>query len=150
MPGIKDYFVGTIAGISVDSLIMRNIQKVVITRLKSRLILPKQKPKLKQLLGIKTTVYVVNDTMTFLEYVLSTFNKIWISPYGRFHWRTLLVFGDTHLGVYYPVLKYMIPCCLKNRSFNYQKQLTVIPQVLLHQQCLQTGNGRPDQKPPKE
>ena len=77
-PGIKDYFVGTIAGISVDSFNYEEYSKKEGRYYKVKVAFDSAKAetkKLKQLLGIKTTVYVVNDTMTFLEYVLSTFNK---------------------------------------------------------------------------
>ena len=79
-PGIKEYFSGKITNISVDSFERENNSpnkdryydvKVVFDS-DQNLITPK---RLAGLLGIRTLVYVINDQMTFMEYILSTFNK---------------------------------------------------------------------------
>ncbi len=77
-PGIKDYFIGTIDGISVDSFNYEEYAKKEGRYYKVKVNFKTDDKKLvhfNELLGIKTTVYVVNDQMTFIQYILSTFNK---------------------------------------------------------------------------
>lgn len=78
-PGIKDYFFGKITGISVDSFDYDEYSKEGARYYKVKISFDTKKKQdlknLDDLLGIKTTVYAVNDKMTFLEYISSTFNK---------------------------------------------------------------------------
>ena len=78
-PGIKDYFFGKIIGISVDSFDYEEYAKEGTRYYKVKIVfdtIKKQNIKrLTDLLGIQTTIYAVNDKMTFIEYILSTFNK---------------------------------------------------------------------------
>ncbi|MGR6831711.1 hypothetical protein [Aliivibrio wodanis] len=77
-PGIRDFFYGKINDISVDSFVYDEYSKegkryynVKISFYDNKEVIK----KLNGLLGLKTTVYIVNDTMTFFEYILSVFNK---------------------------------------------------------------------------
>ena len=78
-PGIKDYFFGKIVGISVDSFDYEEYAKEGTRYYKVKIIFDTNKTqnikRLTVLLGIQTTIYAVNDKMTFLEYIFSTFNK---------------------------------------------------------------------------
>lgn len=77
-PGIKDYFHGTITGISVDSFNYEEYSKKDGRYYKVKVLFSDADNKsiqFNELLGIKTTVFVVNDQMTFIQYILSTFNK---------------------------------------------------------------------------
>lgn len=77
-PGIKDYFYGKIEDISVDSFDHQEYSKQGSRYYRVKVALDANRGKadrLSKLLGIKTTVFVVNNEMTFIEYVLSTFNR---------------------------------------------------------------------------
>lgn len=78
-PGIKDYFFGKITGISVDSFDYDEYSKEGSRYYNVKINFDTEKKqnikKLDDLLGIKTTIYAVNDQMTFIEYIFSTFNK---------------------------------------------------------------------------
>ena len=76
-PGIKDYFYGWIDNISMDSFEHDEYSKQGSRYYDVKVMLDSDKEllRLSTLLGLKTSVYVVNDQMTFIEYILSTFNK---------------------------------------------------------------------------
>lgn len=76
-PGIKDYFYGWIDNISMDSFEYDEYSKQGARYYDVKVMLDSDKEQLKlsTLLGLKTSVYVVNDQMTFVEYIFSTFNK---------------------------------------------------------------------------
>ena len=76
-PGIKDYFYGWVDNISSDSFAYDGQAKQGVRYYDVKIMLDgdKEPLRLSTLLGLKTSVYVVNDQMTFLEYLLSTFNK---------------------------------------------------------------------------
>ncbi len=77
-PGIRGFYYGKIKDISVDSFEYdeyskqgRRYYSVKISFYDNDEVIN----KLNGLLGLKTSVYVINDTMTFLEYIVSFFNK---------------------------------------------------------------------------
>lgn len=77
-PGIRGFYYGKIKDISVDSFEYdeyskqgRRYYSVKISFYDNDEVIN----KLNGLLGLKTSVYVINDTMTFLEYIVSVFNK---------------------------------------------------------------------------
>nr|WP_157828335.1 hypothetical protein [Enterovibrio nigricans] len=77
-PGIKEYFYGKISGISVDSFDYENIQKDGERYYSVKVLFnsgDQNFEKSKGMLGIKTTLYVINDQMTLVEYLVSVFNK---------------------------------------------------------------------------
>ena len=77
-PGIKDYFYGRVDNISVDSFEYDEYAKQGARYYNVKVVLDssdRDLARLNTLLGLKTAVYVVNDQMTFIEYILSTFNK---------------------------------------------------------------------------
>ena len=76
-PGIKDYFYGWVDNISSDSFAYDGLAKQGTRYYDVKIMLDgdKEPLRLSTLLGLKTSVYVVNEQMTFLEYLLSTFNK---------------------------------------------------------------------------
>ncbi|OCH19960.1 hypothetical protein [Aliivibrio logei] len=77
-PGIRDFFYGKINDISVDSFVYDEYSKEGKRYYNVKISFNDNKEvikKLNGLLGLKTTVYIVNDTMTFFEYILSVFNK---------------------------------------------------------------------------
>lgn len=77
-PGIKGYFYGKIAGISVDSFNYDEYAKEGQRYYSIKVFFDEDSielEKLNSMLGIKTTLYVVNDQMTLLEYMFSVFNK---------------------------------------------------------------------------
>lgn len=76
-PGIKDYFYGWIDNISVDSFEYEEYSKQGSRYYDVKVMFDRDQElsRLSTLLGLKTAVYVVNDQMTFLEYIVSTFNK---------------------------------------------------------------------------
>ena len=78
-PGIKDYFFGKIVGISVDSFDYEEYAKEGTRYYKVKIVFDTNKTqnikRLTVLLGIQSTIYAVNDKMTFIEYIFSTFNK---------------------------------------------------------------------------
>lgn len=77
-PGIRDFFYGEINDISVDSFVYDEYSKEGKRYYNVKISFNDNKEvikKLNGLLGLKTTVYIVNDTMTFFEYILSVFNK---------------------------------------------------------------------------
>lgn len=76
-PGIKDYFYGWIDNISMDSFEYEEYSRQGSRYYNVKVMFDRDEelPRLSTLLGLKTAVYVVNDQMTFLEYIVSTFNK---------------------------------------------------------------------------
>ena len=76
-PGIKDYFYGWIDNISMDSFEYEEYSRQGARYYNVKVMFDRDEElaRLSTLLGLKTAVYVVNDQMTFLEYIVSTFNK---------------------------------------------------------------------------
>ncbi|EHY1015757.1 TPA: biotin/lipoyl-binding protein [Vibrio vulnificus] len=77
-PGIKGYFYGVISGISVDSFNYEEYSKEGQRYYSVKVFFNEEQlefDKINNMLGIKTTLYVVNDQMTLLEYLFSVFNK---------------------------------------------------------------------------
>lgn len=77
-PGIRDLFYGKINDISVDSFVYDEYSKEGKRYYSVKIAFDDNEEVIKRLnglLGLKTTVYIVNDTMTFFEYILSVFNK---------------------------------------------------------------------------
>ncbi len=77
-PGIRGFFYGKIKEISVDSFEYDEYSKQGSRYYYVKIYFHEEEEvvkKLNRLLGLKTTVYVVNDSMTFLEYIVSVFNK---------------------------------------------------------------------------
>ena len=76
-PGIKDYFYGWIDNISMDSFEYEEYSRQGARYYNVKVMFDRDEElsRLSTLLGLKTAVYAVNDQMTFLEYIVSTFNK---------------------------------------------------------------------------
>lgn len=78
-PGIKDYFHGEISSISVDSFENEEYAKQGGRYYKVKVRFDSEsnenRERLDDLLGLKTSVFIVNDSMSFLEYIFSVFNK---------------------------------------------------------------------------
>lgn len=77
-PGIKNVFYGRISDVSVDSFAYEEYAKEGGRYYKARIAFEKSDEnvkKLKAFIGLKMKVYAINDEMTFIEYVLSVFNK---------------------------------------------------------------------------
>ncbi len=77
-PGIRGFYYGKIKDISVDSFEYDEYSKQGRRYYSVKISFYDNDEainKLNGLLGLKTSVYVINDTMTFLEYIVSVFNK---------------------------------------------------------------------------
>ncbi|MFM2589890.1 HlyD family secretion protein [Vibrio sp. TBV020] len=77
-PGIRGFYYGEIKDISVDSFEYDEYSKEGRRYYNVKISFYENKEAIKKLnglLGLKTTVYVINDTMTFFEYITSVFNK---------------------------------------------------------------------------
>ncbi len=77
-PGIKNVFYGRISDVSVDSFAYEEYAKEGGRYYKARIAFENSDEnvkKLKAFIGLKMKVYAINDEMTFIEYVLSVFNK---------------------------------------------------------------------------
>ncbi|KFA99222.1 hypothetical protein HW45_05130 [Vibrio sp. ER1A] len=77
-PGIKDYFYGKVTGISADSFDYKQYNKQGSRYYSVKVNFDKDKDnykKLKNMLGLQTSLYIVNDQVSFIEYILSVFNK---------------------------------------------------------------------------